>query len=52
VWHRAGVFNLKGVGCIESAERGIKLNLYYRTSILNGISMRWKCFIIFDLWLE
>lgn len=39
-------------GCIESVERGIKLNLYYRTSILNGISMRWTCFIIFDLWLE
>lgn len=42
VWHRAGVFNLKG-GCIESVEVGIKLNLYYRTSILNGISMGWIC---------
>ncbi len=47
----APAFYFEG-GCIESAERGIKLNLYYRTSILNGISMRWTCFIIFDLWLE
>lgn len=45
-------FILKGVGCIESVEGGIKLNLYYRTSILNGIPMRWSplsYFLICDL---